>query len=140
LTRPAVALLGLCCAAAALAAWEGRRPAVDATWDEGRLTAELKGLGYHVHAEPLDREGAPLPNGVRRPVLAGLYVSREGPADWDDVAAQRWAGRWRGCAVALPHGGRPVEGDPRYLAAGPWLFFGDPAELDRVAGRLGLAR
>jgi hypothetical protein len=137
-SRVALALTALALMAAAFA-WQCR-PSAPVPADEEAPAERLRALGYHAHVEPRDREGGPGPRGAPLPVLAGLYVTREEPADWDDLAAQRWSGRWRGCAVALPHGGCPLEGDPRYLAAGGWLFFGDPPLLDDIARRLGLAR
>jgi hypothetical protein len=42
--------------------------------------------------------------------------------------------------VAKPGAPFGTTGAPDQLAAGPWLLLGDPDELDRIAGRLGLAR
>jgi hypothetical protein len=135
-----LAPLSLAAVVVTAAFWLRPRPPDPSGWDEAQLAAELEGLGYHVHAEPLDRAGAPLPNGVPRLVQAGLYVSRDEPADWEEVASRPRAEArgWRGCAVAWQGGtgGRP----PDYLVAPPWVFFGDPAELDRIAGALGVPR
>jgi hypothetical protein len=46
--------------------------------------------------------------------------------------------RWRGCVVAWRGG--PCEPPEEHLAAGPWVLFGDPTELDRIAAGLGLPR
>jgi hypothetical protein len=117
-----------------------RSPPDLAGWDEARLSRELEALGYHVHVEPKDREGGPLPTGHPRAVLAGVYACRGAPADWDEVASrQRGDPRaWRGYVLAT-RGGHPDPQDRGYLAAGPCVFLGDPAELDRVARGLGLS-
>jgi hypothetical protein len=149
--RPAVPrTVALALTAAVLAgafAWQCRRHQPDLSGlDEARLTAELERLGYHVHAEPADREGALLPTGHPRAVLAGLYACRDEPADWEAAAAEprTYDEDWRGSAVATPLRGRWVPPTPAdaedHLDAGPWLFFGDPAELDRIARGLGLPR
>jgi hypothetical protein len=140
--RVAQALAALALLAAAFAWWHLHAAPDLAGWDEARLTRELEALGYHVHAEPRDRALGWGPDGRFRTALAGVYAAREEPADWGEVAARTRADAraWRGCMVAVP-GRRGISpGDPEYLAAGPWLLVGDPKELDRIAGRLGLAR
>ena len=141
LARVALALAALCLLAAAFA-WQCHRQAPDlSAWDEPRLARELEGLGYHAHVEPRDREGALLPTGHPRAVLAGVYACREEPADWDEVMSRpRGDPRaWRGCVLAT-RGGYPAPEDRDCLAAGVWVLQGDPAELDRVARALGLPR
>jgi hypothetical protein len=110
--RPArLAALSLSvCTLTVTAATLWRRSAPDlAGWDEPRLTRELEALGYHVHVEPKDREGAPLPTGHPRAILAGVYASRGEPADWDEVASRPRGdpSAWRGCVVAA-RGGDPA--------------------------------
>jgi hypothetical protein len=140
LARVAPTLTALSLLAAAFA-WQWRSRPDLSNWDESRLTRELESFGYHVHFEPCDREGALLPTGYPRAVLAGVYAYRGEPADWDEIASRLrgdpWA--WRGCVVAT-RGGHPAPEDGGYLAAGPWVFLGDPAELGRVARHLGLPR
>ena len=82
-----------------------------------------------------------MPTRHPRVVLAGVYACRGEPADWDGVASRpRGDPRaWRGCVLAI-RGGHPAPEDDGYLAAGPWVFLGDLAELDRVARGLGLSR
>jgi hypothetical protein len=144
--RPAATLTGaLALTAAVLAgafAWQCRRQQPDLSGlDEARLTAELEGLGYHVHAEPADREGTLLPSGHPRAILAGVYGSRQESADWEQVASRPRGDpkAWPGCVFATT-GGHPAPGDRNYLAAGPWILSGDPDELDRVARALGVPR
>jgi hypothetical protein len=144
--RPAVTLtVALALTAAVLAgtfAWQCLRQQPDlSALDEARLAAELERLGYHVHAEPADREGPLLPSGHPRAILGGVYGSRQEPADWEQVASrQRGDPReWRGCVFATA-GGHPAPEDRSYLAAGPWVLSGDSDELDRIAGALGLPR
>jgi hypothetical protein len=120
--------------------WPRPHPPADlASWDEARLARELEGLGYHVHEEPRDREGGPGPKGFPRAVYAGLYVAKEEPADWEEVASRPRgdASRWAGCAVAT-RGRYAVPGRGDYLTAGPWLFYGDPALLNEVGRSSGL--
>jgi hypothetical protein len=95
-------------------------------------------MGYRVHAEPRDRPPTRGADGRYRGTLAGLYACRDEPADGEEVASRPRAGRWPDCVVAwrASAAGRP----PDYLAAGPWVFFGDPAELDRIARGLGVPR
>jgi hypothetical protein len=122
------------------------RPRVASPADEGALAGRLRALGYVVHAEPRDRQGALLSTGHPRAVLAGLYACRDEPADWEAVASRpRAYGRdWRGCAVATPLRGRwvpPTADDVEdHLVAGPWLLFGDPAVLDEIGRALGVPR
>jgi hypothetical protein len=140
--RRLIALAALSLAAVAVTAGvllcRPRPPADLGSWDEARLAAELRAMGYHVHVEPKDREGAPGPNGHPRAVLAGVYACRDEPASWDEVASRPRgvASRWPGCAVAV-RGKYAVPGRSDYLTAGPWLLYGDPEELDRIAWALG---
>jgi hypothetical protein len=123
-------------------AWQCRRHQPDLSGlDEARLTAELERLGYHVHVEPKDREGSLLPTGHPRTVLTGLYACRDEPADWEQVTSRQRGDpkEWRGSVFATP-GGHPAPEDRSYLAAGPWILSGDPAELDRIAARFGVPR
>jgi hypothetical protein len=117
------------------------RPPGRAAWDEARLAAELEALGYHCHLEPADREGALLPSGHPRAVLAGVYACREEPADWEQVASRQRGDpkAWQGCVFATT-GGHLAPEDRNYLAAGPWILSGDPDELARIARALGLPR
>jgi hypothetical protein len=137
-------LLWLLAAPAALAlalALQCRRPADPSGWDEARLVREMAGLGYELHAEPADRLVGPA--GAPRLLPAGLYFARPaalGGRDWQEVASTPFARGWRGLVVAKPRGPYGPTGTPDQLAAGPWLLMGDPAELDRIAGRLGLRR
>ena len=144
--RPAVILTAaLALTAAGLAgafSWQCLRQQPELSGLDGaRLTAELERLGYHVHAEPADREGPLLPSGHPRAILGGVYGSRQEPTDWEQVASrQRGDPReWRGCVLAT-RGGHPAPEDRSYLAAGPWVFAGDFDELDRIARALGLPR
>jgi hypothetical protein len=142
LARVLLAALTLSLPAATVTVVECRRRTADlSSWDETRLARELQALGYRVHVEPKDREGALLPTGRPRAVHAGLYGCREEPADWEEVASRRRGDprAWRGCVLAI-RGGHPAPEDRDYLAAPPWVFQGDPAELDRVARVLGLPR
>lgn len=111
-----------------------RRPAPpDASWDCPRLAREMCRLGYEVHDEPRDRYlGRPE---EARLVSAGLYFCRPG-ADWEAEASRTLGARWKGVVVAKPRGGFSPGDDA--LAVGPWLLFGDPDELARVADGLGL--
>jgi hypothetical protein len=118
------------------------RPPDPSGWDEARLAAELQALGYHTHLESADRDLGLGPDGRHHYVLAGLYLCHHEPPDWEWCASR---GRqhpcgWRGCAVVVRGGRGAPPGDPGCLAAGPWLFLGDPAELDRIAGALGVPR
>jgi hypothetical protein len=141
-----------------LAAWASlrgcRRPRIEPSWDGDRLAAELAGLGYRHHRVERDfrvaGEGTVLPDGRRlhwRLVCAGLYFARQDdPRPWDEIVARpRDDPRrlWKGLVVALR---RPVdawhapENAGEYLEAGPFIFYGDPDELDRIAGRLDVPR
>jgi hypothetical protein len=118
-----------------------RRAADPSGWDEARLAGEMKALGYELHAEPADRLVGP--EGSQRLISAGLYFARPEALqgrDWQEVASTPLARGWHGLVVAKPRGPYDPTGAPDQLAAGPWLRMGDPAELDRVAARLGLAR
>jgi hypothetical protein len=138
-----VGCCGLVLVLAALFQWHRRDARADpSSWDEARLARELESLGYRTRYEPADREIA----GPRGPRLAqaGLYLARAEPADWDEVASRpRGDVRpWRGQAVATRRRS-PYEsgGDPReFLNVGPWVLYGDPAELDRISSELGLSR
>jgi hypothetical protein len=142
LARAPLAAVALGLAAAALA-WCCHRSPDLSGWDESRLAAELGRLGCHTHPEPRDRDGPPLPSGVPRGVLAGVYVARDEPADWDEVASRPRCcrGLWRGSAAVWRwHIGEPLGKDPEYLRARPWVFYGDPEVLDDIASRLGVPR
>src|SRR5262245_58856545 len=124
LAARSLAALSLAAAVTAAVFWFHPRSPDLAELDEARLGQALERLGYHVHVEPADR-----PLGGNRVALAGFYVAREEPPSWEDVARlpRGDASSWRGCAVAVRRGGAPP-GDPDYLAAGPWILSGDPAE------------
>jgi hypothetical protein len=107
-------------------------------WDEDRLVREMAGLGYELHAEPADRLTE-----AQRLISAGLYFARPealAGRDWQEVASMPFARGWHGVVVAKPRGPYDPTGAPDQLAAGPWLLMGDPEELHRISGRLGLAR
>ena len=83
------------------------------------------------------------PPGAPRLLSAGLYFARPqalGGRDWQEVASTPFARGWHGLVVAKPGAPFGTTGAPDQLVAGPWLLMGDPDELDRIAGRLGLAR
>jgi hypothetical protein len=142
--RPAATLtaaLALTVAVLACAfAWQSGRQRPDLSGlDEARLTRELEGLGYPVHAEPADRA---LPSG--RVAWAGLYAARPEVADsWDDITSRSHAtaSAWRGVVLAKRQGTAWEPGIPgESVAVGPWILSGYPDELDRVAQALGLPR
>jgi hypothetical protein len=122
-----LAVLGECCRC--------RQPPAPA--DDAALLARLAPLGYE-HARVEGRRGA----------WPGLYLRRPGDdRPFADLARMSRAGGrrdcWRGVVVAWRQPPVPGFGDPEgwdFLRCGPWCFFGDPAELDRVAEALGLAR
>jgi hypothetical protein len=137
--RPAVRSAALCGAAVALALAATlaarRHPcALDDTWDHQRLARELAPLGYR---------SAEIPEHGR--ALGGFYLAREDDTrSWEEIAARprvEAERRWRGLVVVKP----AIRcGDPSpfrdTMQAGPFLFFGDPHELDRIASHLGVAR
>jgi hypothetical protein len=136
-SRCARALLALT-ALSLLAAfcWQCRRGAAPPSDPEG-LAAELRRLGYRVHVELADRtyrDGA----GRYRWALGGVYLARQEPASWEEVAGRLRGdpGPWRGRAVAVRGGRGSPPGDPAYRAVGGWQFMGDPELLAEVAGRL----
>jgi hypothetical protein len=94
-TRIARAVVALVAAAACLAvtAWPCRpRPPDLSGLDEPGLSWCLEALGYRVHEEPADREGAD-----ERPVCRGLYFARRDVTDsWEEVASRprRGAASW----------------------------------------------
>jgi hypothetical protein len=139
LARVALNLTVLSVLAAAFA-WQWRSRPDLSNWDEPRLARELEGLGYHVHLEPKDRPPVRGDDGRWRGTLAGLYACRDEPADWGEVANRPRTGRWFGCIVAVRGSHNSPPADPEYLALGPWQLYGDPAELDRIAGALGVPR
>lgn len=153
-----LAVLVACACVLGLAAWaslrEGRQPRVELSWDYDRLAAELDLLGYRHHRVERDflaaGEGAVLPDGHRlhlRVLYAGLYFAHANdPRPWDEIAARpRGDPRrlWKGLVVAQR---RPVDawhapaGDAENLEAGPFVLYGDPDELDRIARCLDIPR
>jgi hypothetical protein len=111
-----------------------RASALDESWDYDRLGRELAPLGYRT-AQVVEGDGA----------LGGFYLARpDDPRGWQEIAArprvepQR---RWKGLVVVKP-AIRCGEPPPfrETMQAGPFLFYGDPHELDRIAAQLGLPR
>jgi hypothetical protein len=111
-----------------------RAAALDGSWDCDRLARELGPLGYR-SAAVAERDGA----------LGGFYLAhRDDPRGWQEIASrprvepQR---RWKGLVVVKP-AIRCGEPPPfrETMQAGPFLFYGDPHELDRIAAQLGLPR
>jgi hypothetical protein len=146
IARVALALAALAMLASAFA-WQCRQKPPDLSpWDEARLAEELEALGYHVRREACDREGSPGPAGHPHAVQAGLYACRQEPADWDAVCStpRTYAKEWKGRVVAVRLRGPWLPAAPGdvqdHLVAGPWLFFGDEAELGRISRALGVSR
>jgi hypothetical protein len=144
LARVALTLTVLSPLAAALA-WPRRSRPDLSNWDETRLTRELESFGYRCHKVEADVR---VEWGGRSLVqYAGLWAARaDDPRPWEEIVSRccgaperLWAGQGL-VVVKRRHGGAAAPADPEYLEAGPFTFFGDPVELDRIAGRLGLTR
>jgi hypothetical protein len=134
-----VAALTAAAACLAVTAWPCRqRPPDLSGLDESGLAWRLEALGYRVHEEPADREGA-----GGRPVYRGLYFARPDVAEpWEEVASwsRGTAPSWRGVVVARWRVRGVHAGDPDALEAGPLVLYGDPEVLDEVARALGVPR
>jgi hypothetical protein len=130
------ALFCVGCALVLAFAFTSRQQAatLDGSWDYNRLARELAPLDYR-SARVAEHDGA----------LGGFYLAhKDDPRGWQEIAArprvepQR---RWKGLVVVKP----AIRcGDPppfrETMQAGPFLFYGDPHELDRIAAQLGLPR
>jgi hypothetical protein len=144
LARVALALTVLSLLAAAFA-WRCRSRPDLSNWDEARLTRELESCGYRCYKVEADVQLERGGGSVMQ--YAGLWAARaDDPRPWEEIASRicgdrerLWAGQGL-IVVKRRHSAAAAPADPEYLETGPFTFFGDPAELDRIAGRLGLTR
>jgi hypothetical protein len=130
--------------AALLAAWAGRPPAGPPTsagpldeWDIPRLLDYLNGQGLGLRLVSTRQDGVIGPG-------AFLTVTGRGWADCNRLAKDpRRLGAWRGTLYCERGPGGEAQADLARqwgeggLAAGPFLFFGDPQLLARVRAALG---
>jgi hypothetical protein len=124
--RVLLALAALALVAACFVGVECRPRPPGLPADEAGLAERLLGLGYRVHVEERDREGGPGPKGFPRAVYAGLYVAREEPAEWEELASRPRGdiSRWAGCAVAVRGKYAVTEALAALALANPRLLYG----------------
>jgi hypothetical protein len=109
---------------------------IDETWTKQRLIREMVRLGYK--SEWVDRQTYPMS------YTQGLYLARmDDPRSWSEIVEHR-AKRdgphlWRGLVVVDKSGAFSIPSpEAEWLQVGPLSFFGDPAELERIAKHFGV--
>jgi hypothetical protein len=129
-------LAGVASIAVAFLASHGRVDVPDKYWTNERMAEEMAKLGYK--SEWVDADGYP------GSWTQGLYLAREEDArSWEDIVGARTRKDpetlWRGIVV-VSRVSRYflLDRRPESLYVGAFWFYGDPAEISRIARHFGV--